>query len=155
MPTTTTSQPFDEMAMDGEQRFREQQHKYQVCIISRVAELSLKYSKVKLNQSGQNQVKSNQITSIRNARYATDTISTVVLLQWRTFDRINYWTRKPWQHLLLFLQSDATKHGNSATNLSVMACGKSGDIISEWDNLLDNGWLVKFASPHGRVSSSR
>ena len=80
--------------------------------------------------------------------YATQTLATIVLAPWRSYVEINYWTRRPWQHVLLFLQSNpTTKYGSFATNISVLVSGKALEFAREFEENLDNAWFRKYATP--------
>ena len=80
--------------------------------------------------------------------YATQTLATIVLAPWRSYVEINYWTRRPWQHVLLFLQSNpTTKYGSFATSISVLVSGKALEFALEFEENLDNAWFRNYATP--------
>ena len=84
--------------------------------------------------------------------YATQTLATIVLAPWRSYVEINYWTRRPWQHVLLFLQSiPTTKYGSFATKISVLVSGKAETSAPEFEELLDNLWCWKFVTPEADI----
>ena len=75
-------------------------------------------------------------------------MATILLVPWRCYVTINYVTRRPWQHALLFLQAHpAIKYGAFATHVSVLVSGKALEFAGEFEQLLDSAWWRKHAAP--------
>ena len=73
-------------------------------------------------------------------KYARQTMQTLAMPCWRTFLKLAWRTRLPWQHFLALLQTGASKYGEHCSNMSVLCTGKASDIAAEFEAPLYDGW---------------